>query len=64
MALKALAICPTSSVQDSGTRADRSPVFSTCSMTSLRVLSWLSRKRINSCEAQSIASMRMNTAIA
>ncbi|MNR16143.1 hypothetical protein D3C85_1327190 [compost metagenome] len=62
MALKALAICPTSSLQANGTRADRSPVFSTCNMTSFKVLSWLSRKRINNCDAPSIASIRMNTA--
>ncbi len=64
MALNALAICPTSSLQASGTRADRSPVFSTCSITSLRVLSWLSRKRISNCDAQSIASIRISTATA
>ncbi|MNP82381.1 hypothetical protein D3C76_1810010 [compost metagenome] len=61
MALKALAIWPTSSPQDNGTRAERSPVFSTCNMTSLRVLSWLSRKRISNCEAQSMASIRIST---
>lgn len=32
--------------------------FSTWSITSLRVLSWLSRKRISNCEAQSIASIQ------
>jgi hypothetical protein len=47
--------------QDNGTRAERSPVFSTCNMTSLRVLSWLSRKRISNCEAQSMASIRIST---